>query len=90
VSILRQNTDYISSNTSLGLRASKIEFDGNEILVDEHYRTNDPDIYAFGSFVKIRKTPNYQYRFVSERELARKVRKAYTPKYLKCILIISL
>jgi len=90
VSIHRRNTDYITSNISLGLRAAKIEFEGNEILVDEHYRTNDPDIYAFGSFVKIRKTPNYQYRFVSERELARKVRKAYTPKYLKYILIISL
>ncbi|XP_050743585.1 cilia- and flagella-associated protein 61 isoform X2 [Drosophila biarmipes] len=55
------------------LRSAKIEFEGNEILVDEQYRTNDPNIYAFGSFVRIRKTPNYQYRFVSERELSRKI-----------------
>nr|XP_044251728.1 cilia- and flagella-associated protein 61 isoform X1 [Drosophila takahashii] len=55
------------------LRAANIELDGNDILVNEQYQTNDPDIYAVGTFVKIRRTPNYQYRFVSERELARKM-----------------
>ncbi|EDW56825.1 GM15944 [Drosophila sechellia] len=52
---------------------SGIELDGNEILVNERYQTNDPDVYAAGSFIKMRITPNYQYKFVSERELARKI-----------------
>lgn len=60
----------------LGLENAGIELDGNQILVNERYQTNDPDVYAAGSFIKMRITPNYQYKFVSERELARKVKKA--------------
>lgn len=57
-----------------GLGKAKIELDGNEILVNERFQTNDPDIYAAGNFIKLRQECNYQYKFVSERETARKVR----------------
>ncbi|KMY95857.1 cilia- and flagella-associated protein 61 isoform X2 [Drosophila simulans] len=76
---LHKSTDFIMEEGHLHqrhkqwLENSGIELDGNEILVNERYQTNDPDVYAAGSFIKMRITPNYQYKFVSERELARKI-----------------
>ncbi|XP_052841054.1 cilia- and flagella-associated protein 61 isoform X2 [Drosophila gunungcola] len=55
------------------LKAANINLDNNEILVNERYQTNDPNIYAAGSFIKMRPKPNYQYRYVSSREMARKI-----------------
>ncbi|XP_017054423.1 cilia- and flagella-associated protein 61 isoform X2 [Drosophila ficusphila] len=53
--------------------SSDIEVEGNEILVNNKYQTNDPDIYAAGKYIKIRDFPNYQYKFASDREVARKL-----------------
>ncbi|KAH8402349.1 hypothetical protein KR009_011514 [Drosophila setifemur] len=56
------------------LQDANIELDGDDIVVNDCYRTNDPNIYAAGSFVQIKPEPNYQYQCTSEREIAAKVR----------------
>lgn len=48
--------------------------DCNTILVNQEFRTNDPDIYAVGSFVKITTPINYQHTYTSAQETAAKVR----------------
>ncbi|XP_030387028.1 cilia- and flagella-associated protein 61 [Scaptodrosophila lebanonensis] len=53
--------------------ASDIEMHNGCIVVDENFRTNDPNIYAVGRHIEIRGKPNYQYKYTSERETARKL-----------------
>ncbi|XP_017077747.1 cilia- and flagella-associated protein 61 isoform X2 [Drosophila eugracilis] len=64
---------HLHHRHKLWLKAADIKMDGNDILVDQKYRTNDPNIYAVGKFIKMHHKPNYQYKFVSQREIARKV-----------------
>ncbi|KAH8327104.1 hypothetical protein KR074_002746, partial [Drosophila pseudoananassae] len=53
--------------------ASKLEMDGDRLLVGENFQTSDPNIYAAGPCVKIRQEVNYQYRYTSEMEIAGKL-----------------
>lgn len=68
-------SDIRLANLSLipGLSRSGIEMACNTILVDEEFRTNDPDIYAVGSFVKMTTPVNYQHTYTSAEEMAAKV-----------------
>lgn len=43
------------------------------ILVNENFRTNDPDIYAVGNYIKITDYINYQQKNTSAKETAAKV-----------------
>ncbi|KAH8284805.1 hypothetical protein KR054_001226, partial [Drosophila jambulina] len=56
------------------MEKADIELDGDDILVNDRYQTNDPNIYAAGNYIKLRRECNYQYKWVSEREVAQKVR----------------
>lgn len=61
-----------------GLFRSGISLDCNTILVNQEFRTNDPDIYAVGSFVKITTPINYQHTYTSAEETAAKVGCSHT------------
>lgn len=47
--------------------------ENRRILVNAHYCTNDPNIYAGGRYAKIDPTPNFQYDHISAQERAEKV-----------------
>ncbi|KAH8253481.1 hypothetical protein KR032_005678, partial [Drosophila birchii] len=55
------------------MEKTDIDLDGDNILVNECFQTNDPNIYAAGNYIKLRRECNYQYKYVSELEIARKL-----------------
>ncbi|EDW02631.1 cilia- and flagella-associated protein 61 [Drosophila grimshawi] len=55
------------------LMESEITLSGSKILVNKEFQTNDPDIYAAGTFIEIKDYLNHQYQYVSERETAIKL-----------------
>jgi len=54
-----------------------------QILVDENFCTNDPNVYAAGKNVAIMWQVFYQYTYTSELEMAEKV--SYHLKLKKCL-----
>ncbi|XP_001360498.2 cilia- and flagella-associated protein 61 isoform X1 [Drosophila pseudoobscura] len=55
------------------LKQCGIQLRKDDILVNEDFQTNDPNIYAVGKFIQMKGAPNYQYKYTSERELGRKL-----------------
>ncbi|KAH8407517.1 hypothetical protein KR222_004808, partial [Zaprionus bogoriensis] len=64
---------YMQLRDKKWMLKSGILMENDCILVDEEFRTNDPDIYAVGEYIKISKPVNYQYNYVSSREAAAKL-----------------
>ncbi|KAH8234415.1 hypothetical protein KR038_009519, partial [Drosophila bunnanda] len=64
---------YLKPGHKIWMENAGIELSGDDILVNERFQTNDPNIYAAGNFIKLRRECNYQFKFVSEREIARKL-----------------
>ncbi|XP_017024545.1 cilia- and flagella-associated protein 61 isoform X1 [Drosophila kikkawai] len=64
---------YMAPQNKIWIQSAGIDMEGDDILVNERYQTNDPNIYAAGNYIKLRRECNYQYKFVSQRETARKL-----------------
>lgn len=59
---------------------SGININMGSVLVDEHFQTNLPNVYATGKFIAHRERPNHQYIYVSPMELAQKVSRSLSSK----------
>ncbi|XP_054738871.1 cilia- and flagella-associated protein 61-like [Anastrepha obliqua] len=65
---------HVISTEVLDIMANAdIEMDGLHILIDENYRTSDPNIFAVGNCARLRVTPNHQYTHCAKDELAAKL-----------------
>ncbi|KAH8389744.1 hypothetical protein KR200_000871 [Drosophila serrata] len=64
---------HLKPENKIWMQKADLDLDGDNILVNECYQTNDPNIYAAGNYIKLRRECNYQYKYVSERETARKL-----------------
>ncbi|XP_062128764.1 cilia- and flagella-associated protein 61 [Drosophila sulfurigaster albostrigata] len=65
--------NYLTALTEHMLIRSNIRVENREILVDENFCTNDPNIYAAGKNVAIIWKVFYQYTYTSEIEMAEKL-----------------
>ncbi|XP_036344487.1 cilia- and flagella-associated protein 61-like, partial [Rhagoletis pomonella] len=50
-----------------------IEMRDSRILIDEHFRTSDPNIFVVGNCTRLRVTPNHQYKHCAKDEIAAKL-----------------
>ncbi|KAM8711238.1 hypothetical protein ACLKA7_000386 [Drosophila subpalustris] len=65
--------NHLTAPTELMLLKSRIRVQDRQILVDENFCTNDPNIYAAGKNVSIIWQVFYQYTHTSELEMAERL-----------------
>ncbi|KAH8233343.1 hypothetical protein KR026_007225, partial [Drosophila bipectinata] len=67
------NTILLTSEMERILSECDIKMKNRKIVVNSHYCTNDPNIYAGGRYVEIEPTPNFQFNYISAQERAEKL-----------------